>query len=131
MFQLPPRWSVNVERLQAFLEALPRGHRYAFEFRDPSWNEKPVLDVLKKFRAAYCIYELSGYQSPLEITADFTYIRLHGPGGPYQGSYSDAVLRNWANRLKDWNLRAAYILFDNDQAGFAPLNALKLRELTA
>src|SRR5258706_9102572 len=53
VFQLPPHWTVNVERLRAFLEALPRGHRYAFEFRNPTWNDEAVLDVLRKFKAAY------------------------------------------------------------------------------
>jgi uncharacterized protein YecE (DUF72 family) len=129
VFQLPPHWGVNVPRLEAFLDALPRHHRLAFEFRDQSWNAKPVLDLLKRFNAAYCIFELNGVRSPCEITADFTYLRLHGPGGPYQGSYDDATLREWAKQLRDWNLREAFVFFDNDQAGYAALNALRLKEL--
>ena len=129
VFQLPPRWRVNVERLAAFCEALPRGHRYAFEFREPSWNQKAVFEVLRKFRAAYCIFELAGVRSPCEITTDFTYIRLHGPGEAYQGSYDDRALRKWARRLRDWDLRTAYVFFDNDEAGYAPKNAMRLREM--
>ncbi|SRR5579883_789580 len=129
VFQLPPNWGANVDRLEAFCGALPRGHRYAFEFREPSWNQEPVYRVLRKYRAAYCIFDLAGFQSPCEITADFTYIRLHGPGEKYQGSYDDRALRTWAKRLRDWNLRNAYVFFDNDQAGFAPRNAMRLREM--
>jgi uncharacterized protein YecE (DUF72 family) len=129
VFQLPPKWTVNVERLRDFLAALPRGHRYAFEFRNETWNDKAVLDVLRKFNAAYCIFELSGFRSPLEITADFTYIRLHGPDGAYQGSYDDRSLRAWARRLREWNLRESYVFFDNDQAGYAAINALRLKAL--
>ena len=67
--------------------------------------------------------------SPIELTADFTYIRLHGPGGKYQGSYDDPALHGWADRIKAWRLRAAYVYFDNDQAGYAPKNAARLRQI--
>jgi len=132
LFQLPPNFGVNVERLDTFLEALPKWHRYAFEFRDPSWNTQAVYEVLRKHNAAYCAFHLAGYQSPIEITTDIAYVRLHGPGGKYQGSYSDGVLREWAQRIRDWqrDLKAIYLYFDNDDSGFAAFNALRLRELT-
>jgi uncharacterized protein YecE (DUF72 family) len=129
VFQLPPHWGVDVDRFREFLMALPRGRRYAFEFRDPSWNDPQILRLMKKFRVAYCIFELAGVQSPMEITADFTYIRLHGPGGAYQGSYDDASLRAWARRIREWGLEHSYVFFDNDQAGYAAMNALRLKEL--
>ncbi len=93
MWQLPPGWKVNVERLDEFLTALPKRTRYAFELRNQSWMTDEVLGVLRRHNAAFCIYELGGYQSPIEITADWTYIRLHGPtSSKYQGSYSDSQL---------------------------------------
>ena len=87
--------------------------------------------MLAKYNAAYCIFELAGYLSPLEVTGDFVYIRLHGPGGKYQGNYSDEVLAGWAGRIREWNShgRAVYIYFDNDDSGYAPQNALRLKEL--
>jgi len=130
LFQLPPRWGVNVERLREFLQVLPRRHRYAFEFREPSWNTEAVYALLRRYNAAYCIYELAGFMSPLQITADFTYVRLHGPGGKYQGSYSLQALQQWSERIAAWDkLRAIYIYFDNDQAGYAAQNALQLKRL--
>src|SRR6266478_173109 len=69
LFQLPPRWRVNVERLENLLQILPRDVRYAFEFREQSWMSAEVDSILKKFNAAFCIYELAGYHSPLNITA--------------------------------------------------------------
>ena len=134
LFQLSPHWKVNLERLQALLEILPREHRYAFEFRELSWMTPEVNRLLKRFNAAFCIYELAGYHSPFEITADFAYVRLHGPAaGKYQGSYSNAQLREWAERIRDWTtkkkLKAVYVYFDNDQAGYAAQNALALREM--
>lgn len=129
VFQLPPQWPVNLERFENFLHVLPGRRRYAFEFRNPTWNTKDVYDLLKKRNAALCIFHLAGTQSPIELTADFTYIRLHGPGGKYQGSYDDASLRAWAKRIEKWDLPASYIYFDNDQAGYAPKNAARLRQM--
>lgn len=134
LFQLPPRWKRNVDRLDEFLSVLPRYHRYVFEFREPSWHHEDVFTVLRKHRAAYCIYELAGFRTGMTITADFTYVRLHGPGrGKYEGSYSGAQLQRWAQQVNEWSktLKAVYVYFDNDQAGFAPANALRLKELTA
>ncbi len=79
LFQLPPRWKINVARLEALLEVLPREHRYAFEFRETSWMTAEVYRLLRRFNAAFCIYELAGYHSPCQVTADFAYVRLHGP----------------------------------------------------
>jgi uncharacterized protein YecE (DUF72 family) len=69
----------------------------------------------------------------MEVTADWTYIRLHGPGGKYQGSYSTEQLRGWAERIRQWSgtLRSLYVYFDNDQAGYAAHNALELKRLTS
>jgi uncharacterized protein YecE (DUF72 family) len=132
LFQLPPRWQVNAGRLGGLLEALPGNLRYVFEFRDLSWVRPEIDRLLARFRAAFCIYELAGYHSPLTITADFAYVRLHGPSlGKYQESYSNDRLRRWSKQVNEWakNLAAIYIYFDNDQAGYAAQNALTLKEM--
>ncbi len=129
LFQLPPKWRFNPGRLFDFLEALPSGHRYAFEFRDPSWFDSRALDALTEIGAAFCMYELAGAVSPKDITADFIYIRLHGPEGPYQGRYGKNGLAGWAGALYAWSEqgREVYCYFDNDEAGFAALDALDLQ----
>jgi uncharacterized protein YecE (DUF72 family) len=131
LFQLPPMWNCNLERLSNFLAALPKEHRYSFEMRNPTWNNQEVYDLLRRYNVAYCIYELAGFQSPIDITADFTYIRLHGPQGAYQGSYDSATLAVWAGRIKEWqkSLKEIYIYFDNDQEAFAVHNALQLKKV--
>jgi uncharacterized protein YecE (DUF72 family) len=133
VFQLPGRFKPDRARLAHFLEVLPVDHRYSFEFRDPAWFEPEILEVLAARNVALCLYEFAGQQAPLEITADFVYIRLHGPGGPYQGSYSDAALRTWAKRIRAWTKagRDVYCYFDNDDSGYAPRNALRLRSMLA
>jgi uncharacterized protein YecE (DUF72 family) len=131
VFQLPPFWDVNTERLEAFLEALPPRHKYAFELRNPTWHTDDVYRILRRHNAAFCIYEIAGFQSGLELTANFTYIRLHGPAGAYQGSYPAATLRHWAERIRQWqkDLRAVYIYFDNDEAAYAVENAREFKRL--
>jgi uncharacterized protein YecE (DUF72 family) len=131
VFQLPPFWEVNVERLDAFLWTLPRRRRYAFELRNPTWHSDAVYRILRRHNAAFCVFEIAGFRSPCEITADFTYVRLHGPGAAYQGAYSAATLRRWAARIRDWqkSLKAIYLYFDNDQAGYAAKNALSLKRM--
>jgi uncharacterized protein YecE (DUF72 family) len=133
VFQLPGRFKPERDRLVAFLEALPAGRRYAFEFRDPAWFQAEILEVLAKPNVALCLYEFAGQEAPLEVTADFVYIRLHGPEGPYQGFYSDDALRSWAQRIGAWAKQGldVYCYFDNDDRGFAPKNALRLKELLA
>ena len=132
LWQLPPKWNVNAERLEDFLSKLPRGIRYTFELRNPTWMTDRVYEILRKHNAALCIYELAGYQSPIELTARWTYIRLHGPTQfKYQGSYSDTQLERWAERIADWSakLTAVYVYFDNDDSAYAVNNALTLKRL--
>ncbi len=131
LFQLPPNWQANPERLDTLLTLLPRKPLYAFEFRDPSWHTPGIYAILRRHNAAFCAFDLAGFQSPVEITADFTYSRLHGPGGKYQGSYSHSALSGWAERIRGWRrqLRSVFVYFDNDQAGYAAHNALTLKQL--
>jgi uncharacterized protein YecE (DUF72 family) len=131
LFQLPPFWNLDLDRLAAFLEALPPNHRYAFEFRHSGWHQPLVYELLARHNAAFCIYELAGFRSPVEVTANFAYVRLHGPEGAYGGRYDTAALLNWSRQIREWRkkLKAIYVYFDNDQEGFAALNALELKAM--
>lgn len=133
LFQLPPRWTVDPDRLQRFLEALPRGYRYAFEFRDRSWFTEDLRGVLQAHDAACCVYDLDGWRSPTWVTADFAYVRLHGPDGPYRGQYDGRTLAGWARRIDGWRRDGldVYCYFDNDEAGYAATDALRLSTMLA
>ncbi len=130
LFQLPPKWKPNIDRLRDFLKTLPSRHRYTFEFRDSRWISEDVLNVLEEYETAFCIYHLAGYESPLHVTADFTYVRLHGPNDAYEGSYSSKALKRWAKILSGWadDGLDVYCYFDNDEAGYAPRNAQTLAD---
>jgi uncharacterized protein YecE (DUF72 family) len=129
VFQLPPRWGCNVERLEAFLAALPGDYRYAFELRDESWFDDAVYEALKHHRAAFCIYDIAGRRSPDVVTSDLVYLRLHGPSEhAYAGSYSTRRLAALADKLDGWRAqsRDCYVFFDNDAEGNAPKDARRL-----
>ncbi len=127
LFQLPPRWRMDAPRLRDFLAALPDRLRVAFEFRDPSWHTGAVLDLLAEHGAAYCVHDLAGFRSPRAVTADFVYVRLHGPGEAYCGRYGAEALAGWADWLGRQTVEAACVYFDNDQAGYAVRDADRRR----
>jgi len=131
LFQLPPHWHVNIERLATFLERLPTQYRYAFEFRGHSWFTDEVYELLKKHNAALCFYQMAGYESPHEITANFIYVRFHGTESTYGGSYTTSQLRGWARRIKKWRAdsKEVFVYFNNDPEAHAVDNAKTLCSL--
>lgn len=132
LYQLPPKWGCNVDRLKGLLEAAPDEPRIAVEFRDESWHGEEVWETLRERGAAFCIYDLKGERSPREVTADFVYIRLHGPRKKaYTGSYSGQALRAWADFIEEQRDggRDVYCFFDNDEMAKAPEDAQRLQEM--
>jgi uncharacterized protein YecE (DUF72 family) len=128
LFQLPPHFSKNRERLETFLGMLPRQHRYAFEFRHKSWYDDDILDVLRDHGVALCLSDHRDAPSPWEVTARHVYVRGHGPGGHYRDSYSRPTLQRWADAIATWQRqrRAVFVYFDNDQKAAAPKDAQRL-----
>jgi uncharacterized protein YecE (DUF72 family) len=131
LFQLPPQFEVDVGRLTAFIKVLSRKRRYAFEFRHPSWYRPDVLRVLKKANISLCLSDHHDAPAPWTRTADFVYVRGHGPGGRYKDHYSAKTLRQWASRIAGWKRQRCdvYVYFDNDQKSAAPKDAVRLQAL--
>jgi uncharacterized protein YecE (DUF72 family) len=133
LFQLPPHFQKNRERLAIFLKLLNRKRRHVFEFRHPSWYDEDIFYLLEKHRVALCVSDHHDAPSPWNATADYVYVRAHGPGGRYQGHYSTAKLgeiADWLRKQRHAN-RDAYVYFDNDQKSAAPADAQKLVALVA
>jgi uncharacterized protein YecE (DUF72 family) len=131
LFQLPPNFRADPDRLASFIKLLSRKRRYTFEFRHPSWYEKAILRQLKEANLALCISDHHDAPSPWELTADFIYIRGHGPGGRYKGHYPSRTLEKWSHQIKAWKRqrRDVFVYFDNDQKSAAPKDAMRLKEL--
>ncbi|MBI4186422.1 MAG: DUF72 domain-containing protein [Chloroflexi bacterium] len=130
LYQLPPNMSRSDEALESFLSSLPPRMEHAFEFRHQSWLEQGVFDILRKYNAGLCVFDMPGVSCPLLATADFAYIRFHGSTGLYSSCYPDQELAEWAERLVAvaTSLKAVYIYFNNDAEAFAVRNALTLRD---
>lgn len=132
LFQLPPKWNFNEERLRRFTDLLPDDLMAAFEYRDESWINETTFSILSENNVSFCIHDLAGYQSPLKVTANFVYVRLHGPSAQkYQGKYNHDQLAWWTDRIHEWmdQDKDVYLYFDNDEQGFAPQNALELKNM--
>lgn len=134
LVQLPPTQVRDDARLDFFLGLLPDWMRVAVEFRHPSWHDEAVYALLERHGAAYCVMSGAGLPCVLRATAPFVYVRLHGPDDAhlYAGSYPDADLRWWADRIGEWarDGRDVYAYFNNDGHGHAVRNAETLRALT-
>jgi uncharacterized protein YecE (DUF72 family) len=127
LWQLPPNFHRNDERLAEALTALPMG-RHAFEFRHPSWFVGDVYELLGRHDVALVIAdrpEVRSFQTH-ERTTDFVFLRFHHGGG--DGNYSHQQLGRWARRIEEWRHRGdVYAYFNNDWAGFAVENGLWMK----
>lgn len=132
--QLPPDFEYDFARLEYFLQTLPP-QRATVEFRHASWNREDVFALLEQHGVAYCVISGAGLPCVLRATADFVYVRLHGPSTEwlYAGSYSDDDLRWWAERMREWDAagKDIFAYFNNDGDGNAVRNAETLKWLLA
>ena len=131
LFQLPPQFSKNRERLASFLDMLPRCYPYAFEFRHKSWYDDDIYQLLCAHDVALCLSDHHDAPSPWEVTARHVYLRGHGPDGRYKDHYPDRTLRAWAHHIVKWRRerRTVFVYFDNDQKSAAPSDARRLLEM--
>jgi len=134
LYQLPGNFLIDVPRLDALLQALPRlsgGRRvrHVMEFRHPSWYVTEVYEVLHARGVALCLHDKDGSAIDRPIDGPFVYVRFHGTSGRYHGSYSSRALRRWAHRLAEQaqSGRHVFAYFNNDPAAAAVENALALR----
>ena len=128
LWQLPPRFRRDDERLAGALARLPPG-RHCFEFRDESWFAAEVYELLRAHGAALVIGDnpTRPYQTH-ELTTDWTFLRFHYGSRGRNGNYSRAELETWAERIEAWRETVdVYAYFNNDWEGYAVENGLWLR----
>jgi uncharacterized protein YecE (DUF72 family) len=130
LYQLPPKWPVNVPRFETFLKALPRHRQHAVEFREPSWYRDDVFALLERHHVALCLHDMHGSASGREDAGPFVYVRFHGTE-QYSGSYPDEHLQRWADWLAERvrGGKRVYAYFNNDVGGHAPRDAMRLRDM--
>jgi uncharacterized protein YecE (DUF72 family) len=133
LYQLPPRWAFDRERLISFLALLPTDLLHVFEFREPSWMEDSVLDLLDAHRISYCAHDMQGMKPPRRAVGPVAYVRFHGGTGKYSGRYPDEDLLGWSDWLaaEARGGREIWAYFNNDIGGAAIHDALTLRAMLA
>jgi len=131
LWQLPPNFPRDDERLARALERFPSAQRHAVEFRHPSWFTESVYALLRAHGVALVIGDrpqVHAFQSH-ELTAPFTFVRFHYGSRGRRGNYSESELEEWAQRLERWALGVdVYAYFNNDWEVFAVKNALWLKQ---
>jgi uncharacterized protein YecE (DUF72 family) len=134
LWQLPPTFACDLDRLAAALAALHDGHRHAFEFRHPSWFCDEVYALLREHQVALVVGdrpEVHAFQAH-ELTADFTLVRFHAGSRGRNGNYSHRELDEWVERLRRWSRTATvFAYFNNDWEGYAIENARYTRAALA
>jgi uncharacterized protein YecE (DUF72 family) len=129
LWQFPPQYKINLDRLSSFLGLLKQYPlRHVFEFRHESWIVPSLFDLCREHNAGLCMADSPEFIDDLPVTADFVYIRRHGHGARYAGRYSKAQLEKDASRIRKHHDagRDVFIYFNNDAHGYAPLNAGEL-----
>ena len=133
LYQLPPRFRLNLERLESFLKLVPKDVTNVFEFRDTSWFVDDVFAMLERHGASFCAHDMLGLETPRIATGRAAYVRFHGGEGQYWGRYSDERLLDWVAWMFDQvrQNRSVWIFFNNDIDGHAVHDALTLKAMIA
>jgi uncharacterized protein YecE (DUF72 family) len=131
LYQLPPRWRLNRQRLESFLDLLPSGPLHVFEFREQSWMVEEVFRLLEERGVSFCAHDMPGLAVPRRAVGPIAYVRFHGTGAKYQGGYSDSTLRDWWDWMRE-QVKAGkdlYVYFNNDVEAHAVYDAQRLKAM--
>lgn len=133
VWQLPAQFGYNLERLESFAKTLSSrwtSTRHSIEFRDASWFNDDVAEVMSSHDLAVCQSDAADWPMWDAVTTDLVYVRLHGHTRTYASAYSSGLLDDWAAKIRDWLSENCdvHVYFDNDAEGAAPYDAIKLME---
>ena len=129
LYQLPPRWKPDPERLAEFLQALPAGRAQVIEIRDPRWYREDLLGAIAEAGVGVCLHDMAGSARDGAPRGPLAYVRYHGAGERYGGRYPDEDLKRWASSMVEWAERGipVWAYFNNDIGGHAVVDAERLR----
>ena len=133
LIQLPPRFSIDLERLDATLRLFKPSVRVAVEFRDETWFTRETADLLERRGAALCLADSPRRKQPAWRTAEWGFVRFHEGAGSHAPGYERDALRRWAARIAElWSRDDdVYVYFNNDAAGYAIRDAMTFAEVAA
>ena len=123
LFQLPPNLKKDLARLQNLLSLVPKDRRAALEFRNDSWQDQEVYDVLRANGAMLCVTDTDEGDTPFVSTSDRGYVRLR------RTHYDDAELGAWAERIAAQPLTRTYVYFMHEDEALGTQFGRRLLEL--
>ena len=133
LYQLPPKWLCNQDRLEEFLTLLPPDLTHVFEFREKSWISEEVLALLDRRNVSFCVHDMPGSATPRWAAGPVAYIRFHGGEGKYWGRYPEEGLLGWTDWIVEQSHsgRDVWAYFNNDIDAHAIDDALTLRAMVS
>jgi len=132
LWQFPGTFKADLTRLEKFSKILPENFIHVFEFRNESWFNESVYDILARYKHSICIVSGPGnIPRVIKITSPVAYIRFHGEGSWYSDNYSNEALKEWKEALEKINASQLYAYFNNDVNAHAVNNAKYFASLYA
>ncbi len=123
LVQFPPSAKVNlIPQLYHLVNTLSdadkeRTWKIALEFRHNSWYTDDLFEFAETNNLSVVLHDIPSSATPLDYYAisDTIYLRFHGPGGKYRGSYEDDVLYEYASYINEWREegKTVYVYFNN------------------
>ncbi len=126
LVQLPPDFKKDIARLEGFIKELPATIKYAFEFRNQSWFDDEVLDLLRNYKCTLCLSDTDEEPvTKLINTTDWGYLRLR------KESYTKVALSKWMKKIEAQNWKEAFIYFRHEDEGRGVKFAQELIKITS
>ncbi len=136
LFQLPPSFSFKKELLKEFCEILSsqeiiKNGKFSIELRDKRWVNEEVFSILRIYNISLCFSDYPGVEIDSPLTADFVYMRRHGPTFLYSSLYSEKEIRRDAFFIEKYLKKNVdvFVYYNNDAHAWAVQNALQLKEM--
>lgn len=131
LYQLPPSFRKDIDRLKTFVKTMPKAKVSVFEFRNNSWYSDDVFELLNSSGVGFCIHDMAGSETPRMVTGKSIYVRFHGAAGKYAGNYPRSEMKKWAAWIREQmkNVEGIYVYFNNDANAYAVNNAIQLKKL--
>jgi uncharacterized protein YecE (DUF72 family) len=125
LLQLPPNFKRDDDRLNAFLEQVPRTVCWALEFRHDSWHVPEVEELLRRHGVSWVAADTDESPAQIRDTAAFWYVRLR------RSEYTETALSKWAARFTDMARRGkdCFIYYKHEDEGSPWIWADRLLEL--
>jgi uncharacterized protein YecE (DUF72 family) len=126
LFQLPPNFKKDMERLNTFLQLLEKNVKAAFEFRHESWYDDEVYESLRKYSCVLCTADAEDTpEAKLVQTTDWGYVRLRRNG------YTTKELKAWVKEIQSQDWKEVYVYFKHEETGMGPKLGAKFLKLAA